>query len=610
MFSSSGSPVPVASALICGEVVALVAMGQTELDGSSRTAGGPASSAKVTEDVPVSLPSADQEQGGEMWECDLVMRGGTTSGIVYPKAVVGLSKTYRFRQIGGASAGAIAASFAAAAEYGRQSNGFDRLNTIPSEFESGLAKYFQPYPAYRKLFSAVLALMEKNQQPGFFFFLWNALRIRRAVKDLPSTHFGVCPGTTTDTHAGPGLVDWLYRRLEYVAGRMATIDGKLPDTPLTFGDLRGRNIELRLITTNLSQRHPENLPIGRGFKVRRGDLAWLLPPSVAKWAEQTWATANGYADVPNGADMPVILAVRMSLAFPVLFSTVPLYTQDFSLQIDSDACKGAQDELRINHFSDGGLSSNFPIHYFDAPLPTRPTFGINLSDYHPCRQGKDDKDGWNRIYLPSQAGGGLTYGIHSISGVFAFLGALLMSAKDWQDSMQMRMPGFRERIVHVALKPDEGGTNLAMTKDTIVALIQLGERSAERILAGHNLDPKHQPPFDLQVHRWRRLLAATEALEEWLEQAGSAYLEQAPTGDPSIDSVPDFLVGLIKKMPAHPALFDELGYEPKTPHDVENLKARWDALVTLRNTWRQLPFDPAWNLPSPTVGVKFRPIEF
>ena len=24
------------------------------------------------------------------------------------------------------------------------------------------------------------------------------------------------------------------------------------------------------------------------------------------------------------------------------------------------------------------LTSNFPIHFFDAPLPRRPTFGINL----------------------------------------------------------------------------------------------------------------------------------------------------------------------------------------------------------------------------------------
>ena len=51
--------------------------------------------------------------------CDLVMKGGITSGIVFPTAVAQLSTQYRFRHIGGTSAGAIAAAGAAAAEYRR-----------------------------------------------------------------------------------------------------------------------------------------------------------------------------------------------------------------------------------------------------------------------------------------------------------------------------------------------------------------------------------------------------------------------------------------------------------------------------------------------------------
>ena len=38
-------------------------------------------------------------------ECDLVMRGGITSGIVYPRAIAKLAETYNFRSIGGTSAG-------------------------------------------------------------------------------------------------------------------------------------------------------------------------------------------------------------------------------------------------------------------------------------------------------------------------------------------------------------------------------------------------------------------------------------------------------------------------------------------------------------------------
>ena len=43
----------------------------------------------------------------ERLECDLVMRGGITSGIVYPRAIAKLAETYDFRSIGGTSAGAM-----------------------------------------------------------------------------------------------------------------------------------------------------------------------------------------------------------------------------------------------------------------------------------------------------------------------------------------------------------------------------------------------------------------------------------------------------------------------------------------------------------------------
>ena len=38
-------------------------------------------------------------------ECDLIMQGGITSGVVYPPAVLKLAPRFRFRNIGGTSAG-------------------------------------------------------------------------------------------------------------------------------------------------------------------------------------------------------------------------------------------------------------------------------------------------------------------------------------------------------------------------------------------------------------------------------------------------------------------------------------------------------------------------
>lgn len=88
--------------------------------------------------------------------CDLVMKGGVTSGIVYPAAVCALAKDYRFRNIGGTSAGAIAAAATAAAEYGRRQGHGDRsyarLAGLPDEVAGQrLLELFRPDPRETRL---------------------------------------------------------------------------------------------------------------------------------------------------------------------------------------------------------------------------------------------------------------------------------------------------------------------------------------------------------------------------------------------------------------------------------------------------------------------------
>jgi Patatin-like phospholipase len=95
--------------------------------------------------------------------CDIVMKGGITSGVVYPLALVALSKKYRLANIGGTSAGAIAAAAAAAAEYGRHVDGagFDRLAKIPAEVGPHLLSLFQPTPVLKPLFNIFVATHAK-----------------------------------------------------------------------------------------------------------------------------------------------------------------------------------------------------------------------------------------------------------------------------------------------------------------------------------------------------------------------------------------------------------------------------------------------------------------
>src|SRR3954462_10402584 len=91
--------------------------------------------------------------------CDVIMKGGTTSGVVYPLALTELARQFRFSQVGGTSAGAIAAAAAAAAEYGRNvpGKGFVLLAQLPAEVGKILFSLFQPIPALQPVFDILVA---------------------------------------------------------------------------------------------------------------------------------------------------------------------------------------------------------------------------------------------------------------------------------------------------------------------------------------------------------------------------------------------------------------------------------------------------------------------
>jgi predicted acylesterase/phospholipase RssA len=200
----------------------------------------------------------------------------------------------------------------------------------------------------------------------------------------------------------------------------------------------------------------------------------------------------------------------MSLSFPGLISAVPLWRRDFTLADDDE-----KNKLRRCLFSDGGLSSNFPIHFFDQMLPGRPTFAISLDEHD------EKRNQYGSVWLPKSAGSGVEIPIPVIpfQGVIGFLMRLVDSAKDWQDNLQGTLPGYRERIAHVVLKSEEGGLNLAMDQKTIKRLAGYGQEAGEIL--------RHK--FDLDQHRWRRFLVAMARMEETLDDIAKAY-EGGPDG--------------------------------------------------------------------------------
>ena len=565
--------------------------------------------------------------------CDIVLKGGITSGVVYPLALVSLAETYRFSNIGGTSAGAIAAAAAAAAEYGRHTEnaGFDRLAKIPDEVGPNLLSMFQPTPVLKPLFDIFVAASKAKTTTarviaiistavsgywrgallgllpggvivaialasgggaGFVAFglllalmgviagvIWRLLKA--ANTDLVANDFGLCPGIRQPYASGEGFTDWLARLIDEAAGF------EKADRPLTFGDLvappGGRPpIQLAMMTTSLMEERPYTLPFpaeDRRFVFEKSEWDRIFPGRVMAFLAgvcEPFTPPAGetgeYYYFPDPARLPLIVGARMSLSFPFLISGVPLWRRDFTLAEEAE-----QDKLRRCFFSDGGLSSNFPIHFFDHLLPNSPTFAISLDEYDAKRDRGDN------VWLPSSAGSGSQLPVLPFDGLGGFLMRLLMSAKDWQDNLQRTLPGYRERIAHVVLKPEQGGLNLAMSEATIRKLVNYGEQ------AGTTLRDK----FDLDAHRWRRFLVAMARMEETLDEVAKAY-EGVPGGP---EAFGDFL-GRYSGETA--------SYKQDATRLAEMLK-RGAELAASGTNWRAEPRIREGNIPKPPTNLRITP---
>ena len=113
----------------------------------------------------------EPHDGAPHLQCDLVMKGGITSGVAYPAAVLALSERYQFRSIGGASAGAIAAAVTAAAQFARKTGGMDRLRDVQRQLtrKGLLVGLFQPTREARPLVDLLLSVQASESGLGRAF---------------------------------------------------------------------------------------------------------------------------------------------------------------------------------------------------------------------------------------------------------------------------------------------------------------------------------------------------------------------------------------------------------------------------------------------------------
>jgi len=507
-------------------------------------------------------------------ECDLVMKGGITSGVVYPGAIRKIAGRYRFRNLGGASAGAIAAVAAAACEYRRNQgvdDAYDVLGEVSAEISAPgfVLGLFQPRPKARPAFDVALGLvtssgsLNRRLPAGLVsilgarrrfllgatvaVLLWAAVvalaiwalaggglgtleavavvlvalvtlpiaallvaaisvialtrfagELDRALKE---TWFGMCSGRTEGGHEQSGLTDWLHSTIQKCAG--------LPeDRPLTFRDLRGDDpndpqVNLQLITTDLSASRPATLPLPEWaeeeptpYLFDPAEFGRLFPEAVVDhMVEASRAGARAAPDgrtlypVP-GFDLPIVVAARLSLSFPILLATVPFWRAD-----------GPDGAFAQHTMSDGGISSNFPIHYFDSLFPGRPTFGLDLQ---PWRVPTDKPVEMSNA--PRRPG------FSEVRNVGTFMTQILNAARNWRDNMQAELPGYRDRICQIRLSAKEGGLNLNMPADVVEALLQRGDEAGDLVT--------DSGAFDWDSHRVVRFWTLMQMLQQSLGPRG------------------------------------------------------------------------------------------
>ncbi|RZS54951.1 patatin-like phospholipase family protein [Sphaerotilus mobilis] len=466
-----------------------------------------------------------------------------------------------------------------------------------------------------------------------------ALLCRDLRKGVLGNHLGLCTGLG-QPDSGKGLTDWLHDSIQWAAGRLSD------ETPMTFRDLaeapegelpppadpsgaRRRSIDLRMVTTCLSHGRPYELPLADGedsatlyFALEEWQAYFpravidLLRDTCA--AYEPGAAAAVCTGLPAGPRltllqmprerMPLVVASRLSLSFPGIFSTVPAWRLDLDQRC-----------WRRVRFSDGGICANFPIHLFDAAVPRWPTFGILLDDadlgsqvpphatmiQSPVTQQK------GYVWMPRSHREGAESHCQDLpergvlAAVFAFIAQVLNTARRWQDYTLTGMPGVRERVVRISLARGEGELDLRVSGDEIQRLGQTYGRCAAGLLLDAFLPRTDgQPSPGWSEHRWIRWNLIADGLRQRLAGLTEAA-ESAPHSPPLAEQI---------ESARHTSPFrnSRNPRNPHDPHDAPLADEQRAALATLLDSlsaverqtaqiWWEQPYQPE---PRPRVTVR------
>ena len=240
-------------------------------------------------------------------------------------------------------------------------------------------------------------------------------------------------------------------------------------------------------------------------------------------------------ELPN-ANLPIVVAARLSMSVPILFQNMPLLGFNFD--------KNAEDITIVRlWFTDGGLGSNFPIHLFDKPIPRWPTFGMKILDDPPRRTSSGyplktylpygHKDGAeNTLLFPmDESNFSISEKKGGFSAFYFFLKSMYFSTKDGHDQSFLRMPDVRNRVLKLYMNNRSGNSlNLKIAPEQIIDLALKygaeGGRNAAQAYLAQIPNPKYSNWVNLwQDHRWVRLNMLINGMRDYLKGFGYAVNE-------------------------------------------------------------------------------------
>jgi predicted acylesterase/phospholipase RssA len=384
--------------------------------------------------------------------------------------------------------------------------------------------------------------------------------LRDFTTAMPKNDFGMCSAFSRGAKVpAEKMTDWLYNLYQRLAGKPF-------DQPLTFGDLAnardmgpdpsrsagtGAGIKLNVMSINVTLGRPYRLPFrddDETYWFSPDEFRRLFPEPVVKAMEDAARrspdaarfASRGLLPFPDEPDLPIIVAVRMSYALPILFSAVPLYAIDGSRlpdrQVAGEHVPAGEPERCW--FVDGALASNFPVHLFDSPLPRWPTFAINLRKFHPdWKTGRADaqhdawldadyvapgnrgvlREWWTRVDHDAVPGEPHRFvPVEDSTRFKRFLGAALATMMNWADNQQLRLPGYRDRVANVSLADDEGGGHFDMPAAKIERLAGRGGVAAQKLVDHYTRGDDPGPGWN--QHRWTRYISSIQLAARFVEQ--------------------------------------------------------------------------------------------